>query len=113
MRMKKIKFKRQNIATGETEYVTLNQQIQQISVSSTPITFSSNSAGELVEIIQNPENNMSLTISSIMVDGTEMLSSSIILNGNVNPLGIEWDKSLSMTISSSVNNTITIIYWEA
>ncbi|MEM3845031.1 MAG: hypothetical protein QXU98_04960 [Candidatus Parvarchaeota archaeon] len=112
--MKKIKFKRQNIATGETEYITLNQQIQQISVSSSsPVTFSSSSAGELVEIIQNPVSNMSLTISSIMVDGTEMISSSIVLNGNVNPFSIEWDKNLSMTISSSVNNTITVIYWEA
>ncbi|MEM3846004.1 MAG: hypothetical protein QXU98_09910 [Candidatus Parvarchaeota archaeon] len=111
--MKKTKLKHQNIATGESEYITLNQQVKQISVSSTPITFSSNSAGELVEIIQNPVSNMSLTISSITVDGTEMLSSSIVLNGNVNPFSIEWDKSLSMTISSSVNNTITIIYWEA
>ncbi|MEM3860317.1 MAG: hypothetical protein QW478_13120 [Candidatus Micrarchaeaceae archaeon] len=111
--MKKTKLKRQNIATGESEYITLNQQVKQISVSSTPVTFSSNSAGELVEIIQNPANNMSLTISSITVDGTEMLSSSVVLNDNVNPFSIEWDNSLSMTISSSVNNTITIIYWEA
>jgi len=103
----KIKVLNQNDVTGYKEYAMLHQKFERRALAiSQSYTLSHTGVGEGIVIFYTG----SIQITSLVIDGKNIVSTAIPINTDPLVLPIEWTQSISLQITATANATINAVY---
>jgi len=103
----KIKVLNQNDVTGYKEYAILHQKLErQALTSNQSYTLSHTGVGEGIVIFYTG----SIQITSLVIDGKNIVSTAIPVNVDPLVLPIEWTQSISLQITATTSATISAVY---